>query len=159
MLFFKRESKGRTDYGDVLLEALPQLDRAKLGAIDAQHVPQLHTVIDIAEPQMRNTLGFGEFLARGKSVSDAALAAAKQSVSPRDEAIVMYTSGTTSLPKGALLYHEGILHSARWSNSCIRLSEQDVYFTLQPIYHGGGAIGRVHSADRVWLPAGDTAIL
>jgi fatty-acyl-CoA synthase len=141
LFIFKRESKGRTDYGDVLLETLPELAGAQPGAFHSKRVPQLRTVVDIADVPMEGTLGFGEFLARGKNVSAANLAAAESVVEPRDEAVIMYTSGTTSLPKGARLYHEGILHSARWSNSCIRLNDTDVYFTVQPVYHSGGAIG------------------
>jgi fatty-acyl-CoA synthase len=62
-------------------------------------------------------------------------------VHPRDEAVIVYTSGTTSVPKGTQLYHEGMLHSVRWSDSCIALTDRDVYFSLQPVYHSGGAIG------------------
>ncbi len=138
---FKREVKGRTDYGEILLEAIPELKTAKSGALHAALLPQLRTVVDIADPPVAGALSFATFLAGGKNVSAVDLAAAERAVDPRDEAIIMYTSGTTSLPKGARLYHEGILHSARWSNGCINLSESDVYFTLQPVYHSGGAIG------------------
>jgi len=128
LLIFKRESKGRTDYGDVLRETLPR-------------VPQVRTVVDVAEPPMTGTLGFAEFLERGKNVAASELEAAERSVQPGDEAVVVYTSGTTSVPKGTLLSHAGIIHSVRWSNAIIRMSAQDVYFSLQPVYHSGGAIG------------------
>jgi len=141
MFFFKRETKGRTDYGDVLLEVLPELQEARPGELQPRRIPHLRTVVDLAERPMAGTLGLGEFLEHGKSISAADLESAERAVDPRDEAIIMYTSGTTALPKGARLYHEGMLHSVRWSNSCIRLSEQDAYFSLQPVYHSGGAIG------------------
>lgn len=128
MFFFKREKKGRTDYGDVLLEVLPR-------------APLLQAVVDLADEPMTGTLSWAAFLERGAGISQAQLDAAKRAVRPRDEAVIVYTSGTTSVPKGTRLYHEGMLHSVRWSDACIALGERDVYFSLQPVYHSGGAIG------------------
>jgi acyl-CoA synthetase (AMP-forming)/AMP-acid ligase II len=141
LFLFKRETKGRTDYGDVLLDVLPELKQTQSGALHAKKFPELRTVVDIADPPMDGTLSFAAFLARGESVPAADLAAAERAVQPRDEAAIVYTSGTTSAPKGTQLYHEGMLHSVRWSDACIALGPNDVYFSLQPVYHSGGAIG------------------
>jgi acyl-CoA synthetase (AMP-forming)/AMP-acid ligase II len=141
MVIFKREQKGRTDYGDMLVDTIPELRNARPGELHAHGLPLLRAVVDVADVPMNGTLSFAEFLERGNAVSAADLAAAKQAVGSRDEAVIVYTSGTTSVPKGAQLYHEGMLHSVRWSDSCIALTERDVYFSLQPVYHSGGAIG------------------
>lgn len=141
IFIFKREQKGRTDYGDVLLEVLPELPGARPGELHAARVPQLRTVVDVSDPPLAGAFGFAAFLERGRAVSAAEVAAAERLVQPRDPAVVVYTSGTTSEPKGALLYHEGMLHSVRWSDACIALTDRDVYFSLQPVYHSGGAIG------------------
>jgi acyl-CoA synthetase (AMP-forming)/AMP-acid ligase II len=52
------------------------------------------------------------FLARGAGISDADLAAARAAVEPEDTAVVVYTSGTTGKPKGAMLSHRAIVSSA-----------------------------------------------
>src|SRR5947209_7679515 len=53
-----------------------------------------------------------EVITAGTQVSDTALAERQASVSPSDPAILMYTSGTTGFPKGALLTHDGLVNNA-----------------------------------------------
>ena len=117
MFFFKREKKGRTDYGDVLLEVLPR-------------APQLAAVVDVAGEPMTGTLSWAAFLERGAGISQSRLDDAKRAVRPRDEAVIVYTSGTTSVPKGTQLYHEGMLHSVRWSDDVHRARRARRLFQL-----------------------------
>ncbi len=60
------------------------------------------------------------------------------SVDQHDVAIIMYTSGTTGLPKGAMLTHGNIL----WNNFNAMLafggSRDDVILTAAPLFHIGG---------------------
>ena len=64
--------------------------------------------------------------------------AAVVSVDQHDVAIIMYTSGTTGLPKGAMLTHGNIL----WNNINAMLafggSREDVILTVAPLFHIGG---------------------
>jgi acyl-CoA synthetase (AMP-forming)/AMP-acid ligase II len=79
------------------------------------------------------------FLAGGAAVEATALAAAVDAVQPDDTALVVYTSGTTGTPKGALLSHRSIVTTARiqcehWWAAPFRILNN------LPINHIGGAV-------------------
>lgn len=53
-------------------------------------------------------------------------------------AVILYTSGTTGVPKGAMLRHSGILSSARAQAEHLGLRSDDVVIGHMPINHVGG---------------------
>ncbi len=58
--------------------------------------------------------------------------------SPDDVASVMYTSGTTGVPKGVLLTHRGILEGARLKTGVAPISPGDRSLCVLPLFHSGG---------------------
>ena len=77
------------------------------------------------------------------------------SVDQHDVAIIMYTSGTTGLPKGAMLTHGNIV----WNNINASLafggSRDDVILTVAPLFHIGGlnvmTLGSFHTGSTLVL--------
>ncbi|MBW2315533.1 MAG: AMP-binding protein [Deltaproteobacteria bacterium] len=74
---------------------------------------------------------------------EAALAAARPhpgpvAVSPDDPMILMYTSGTTGAPKGALLPHRKTLYNARNAERFFALSAEDRVLVVLPLFHSFG---------------------
>jgi acyl-CoA synthetase (AMP-forming)/AMP-acid ligase II len=61
-------------------------------------------------------------------------------VAPGDPALLMYTSGTTGTPKGALLTHANLLASARAVAAWHGLTPQDRCLSSLPIYHINGQV-------------------
>jgi acyl-CoA synthetase (AMP-forming)/AMP-acid ligase II len=74
-----------------------------------------HVVLFDGDPPLPGTVSFSSFLATHR-VPGPVLARARAAVLPRDPCILVYTSGTTGTPKGALLSHAGILRFAQVQN-------------------------------------------
>ena len=67
-------------------------------------------------------------------------------VSPADPAVILYTSGTTGKPKGAVLTHANILSNAR---SCVQVfgfASRDTIFGGLPLFHAFGQTVALNAA-------------
>ncbi|MFT4614284.1 MAG: fatty-acyl-CoA synthase [Bacteroidia bacterium] len=60
------------------------------------------------------------------------------SVDIHDVAVIMYTSGTTGLPKGAMLTHGNIMWNNINSSLAFSASREDIVLTAAPLFHIGG---------------------
>jgi malonyl-CoA/methylmalonyl-CoA synthetase len=57
------------------------------------------------------------------------------SLTPEDPAVILYTSGTTGRPKGAVLDHGGLLAQARGAIEAWRWTDLDVLVHALPLFH------------------------
>ena len=69
--------------------------------------------------------------------------------SEHDTAVILYTSGTTGHPKGAMLTQSNIVHSALHYEACMRLGAQDRSALAVPASHVTGLIAVIAAMLRV----------
>ncbi len=107
--------------------ALPQL--AKIVVFDTEGLRGFHDegVIDLG--RLRE-LG-REHAAQHANELDARVAACR----PEDLAILVYTSGTTGKPKGAMHSHAGLVYTARGYNRIVAQDENDERMCFLPLCH------------------------
>ncbi len=79
--------------------------------------------------------------AAGEQVTAADVDRAQARVRVRDIALLMYTSGTTSRPKGCLLTHEALVrHGHNVARSRFGLTDADRFWNPLPLFHIGGIV-------------------
>lgn len=80
------------------------------------NLPNLkHIVIIEGEPtSVEGVMAWQEFLSKGKNVTDEEFLARTDKLQPGDVASLVYTSGTTGIPKGAMITHENLIFTS-WS--------------------------------------------
>lgn len=109
-------------------------DLARVGADMVLHIPSIAEILVIGEP-VEGMESFAAFSALPRSHLDAALAERAAGVCPEDEALMMYTSGSTGHPKGVIHTHRSITHSAQTEVGQFGLSPGDRMLVHFPINH------------------------
>ncbi|WP_310963655.1 FadD3 family acyl-CoA ligase [Nocardioides terrisoli] len=79
-----------------------------------------------------------ELRSRGDAVDPAAVEARADAVSPDDVADIMFTSGTTGQPKGAMTAHRQTLGVARVWGRLGGITAEDQYLVIAPFFHTFG---------------------
>ena len=69
-------------------------------------------------------------------------------VGEQDTAMILYTSGTTGRPKGAMLAHCNIIHSAMIYEACMALTAADRSIAAVPLAHVTGVVANIMSMAR-----------
>ncbi len=67
-------------------------------------------------------------------------------VSALDEAGILYTSGTTSQPKGVLVTHANYIYAGETVARTLRLGPEDRHMVVMPLFHGNAQYYSVMSA-------------
>lgn len=91
-----------------------------------ESIPSLQRVVVLGEPTDDAMIGWHDFLASGDKVPDGEIATMQAAVRPDDIAFLLYTSGSTALPKGVRLAHWGLLKNCHDIGERQHLTEDDV---------------------------------
>ncbi|HKU04603.1 MAG TPA: class I adenylate-forming enzyme family protein, partial [Bradyrhizobium sp.] len=106
---------------------------------DARDVPELIHRIAVDDDAARS--GFPALLGNASVPAPAG-------VGEEDTAMILYTSGTTGKPKGAMLAHCNVIHSSMVFVSCLRLTEADRSIAAVPLGHVTGVVANITTMAR-----------
>lgn len=113
---------GGIDYFEPLHEVLPGLPGATPGELEFERFPQLRHVIVDAEDPYPGCHRLADLVEAGEAAGDGADTAVPR---PDDVFTLLYTSGTTSFPKGALISHRNCVPHAWHCGEVLRLTPAD----------------------------------
>ena len=121
----------------VVVDTVAQL--AKLSAGEFKNVKQIVCIEDGT---------FGDFLDEGREHLEQYLPQVEQigfNADPEDIAIMVYTSGTTGEPKGAMLSHRYILNSVESLRESVPIFDSDIAFSYLPGCHVAERISGIYN--------------
>ena len=117
----------------------PELGRSAPGELRSERVPELRAVISVEGPRHDGVYAWGDVLARAGESRAAAVAAAQAAVAPSDVAFVLYTSGSTAMPKGVTLAHGGVIANGFDIGERMRLTAADRVWLAVPLFWSFGS--------------------
>jgi fatty-acyl-CoA synthase len=130
---------GHLDVPALLEEALPSLADATDTHLGLGEAPDLRHIILLEDGRRTGYIARARFDEAGDDIGDDEILLRRAAVRVRDTAIIMYTSGTTAAPKGAMLSHEGLVRvGVTVGRTRFNLTSSDRMWTALPLYHIGG---------------------
>ena len=115
-------------------ETFPDLAAGTPGDLALAAAPELRHVVSLGPSRTDDDV----LAAAAAAVPAERVRADQESVRVRDTAVIVYTSGTTAAPKGAMLSHEALGRLATGIGDRLRLTHDDRVWTAIPLFHGGG---------------------
>jgi fatty-acyl-CoA synthase len=94
-------------------------------------------------PNLREVIDFGDW---NEFVAPGAAERPLPTVKPDEAALILYTSGTTGFPKGAVLQHRSITNNARFVAQRWRMRAGSVLLSPVPQFHAAGCVGSTLAA-------------
>ena len=101
-------------------------------------LPDLETIVVLRGAAPEGTRTWADFVAAGSAVESELADARAQAVEPGDLSDILFTSGTTGNPKGAMLTHAQTLRAYRDWSEVVGLQEHDRYLIVNPFFHAFG---------------------
>ena len=118
----------------VFVEDGDQLDKvlAIRGELpDLQHI----VIFDGPGDEATGVLGWPDFLELGRDVPDETLETIGSAIVPNDLASLVYTSGTTGVPKGAMITHANLLFASWTAGHALIMDTHYVTLLFLPLAH------------------------
>ena len=128
----------KQDYRTILADVLGSEAVSAEGEVDSAAAPKLRRIVGFPGFEGPGALSFAGFLALGTSAGDAP-PEPPAGQTWRDPVLLQYTSGTTALPKGALLNHCMVLNYGVGFATGMGVGRGDPMLNTQPFYHVGGS--------------------
>jgi fatty-acyl-CoA synthase len=127
-------------YPGTLYEICPEARDASGGRFRSEKFPHLRTVVHIGGKRFPWMLNYEEMRGMAEKTPLKALEAEEASCEPEDVVVIMYTSGTTGFPKGAMLRHRNLVANAANIADCMNLTHADRMCIPVPFFHCFGCV-------------------
>ena len=137
LLLFQQRLLKR-DFGAELQQSHPEIAVAAPGLLRCAALPALRGAVVFGGESQGAIAGWQDVLASGEGISNELLDEMAVEVTPADDGVIIYTSGTTAHPKGVLHFQRApVIQSWRFAEY-MELGADDVVWTAQPFFWTAG---------------------
>ena len=129
----------RTSGARLLLTVTDFLDADYVGLLEGvPGLDALQEIVVMSGPDAAHTTPWSDFLARGAGTDEGAVDARTAAIVPDDPSDIIFTSGTTGAPKGAVLGHGASVRTYLAWSELVDLRAGDRYLSVYPYFHTAG---------------------
>ena len=111
-------------------------------------IPNIHKVVLFKMERPIDddwVIGFDTFLGLGKDISNEEFQKRIDEITPADTAGIVYTSGTTGVPKGAVLTHDNFIFTVQSVLQYASINDGDETFLFLPLAHAYARLIVLHT--------------
>ncbi|WP_236710886.1 class I adenylate-forming enzyme family protein [Novosphingobium barchaimii] len=129
------------DFSARLEAAMPSLTQSgDPWALSLPEAPRLRSIVCLDERCAPYLVPANAALAKGAKIAEDEIDARIDAVAPQDTAMILYTSGTTANPKGAMISHRAQVANSRGLGVRYECTEEDKVWSPLPIFHIAGIL-------------------
>jgi fatty-acyl-CoA synthase len=148
------DRSGPVEYLEMVRQVCPEIQYCDPNNLHSENFPQLKRVLIVGDSPYPGTHCWANVIATADAVPMRELEQRQQRVNPDDTALIMYTSGTTGFPKGAMHNHN-IIRTITDAANRMGITPRDVILIYLPLFHAfgfyEGALMFVHTGARMVL--------
>lgn len=125
----------KVNFVERLTDAFPTLAQHSGGPLALAEAPHLRVIALVADGAAPGFVSRSDFLAAAQEVDAALVHDLRRRVRVRDTALILYTSGTTSSPKGCMIAHEALVRTGQALATRYEMTRDDIFWSPLPMYH------------------------
>lgn len=119
-----------------LQDAFPALrDAPSQAPLSLAEAPVLRAISLLTDEDCPGCMSRGFVVEKGRAVSPDRITALRRAVTLRQTALMLYTSGTTSDPKGCTISHEALVRTGMALAERYQMTDEDVFWSPLPMFH------------------------